>query len=50
MAVAWEPDQLGAKSTGGEAGSETRWMFNSPVTYSDPQGAVHPGMVEQIPT
>ena len=50
MAVAWEPDQLGAKGTGGEAGSETRWMFNSALTYYDPQGAAHPMMAERIPT
>jgi peptide/nickel transport system substrate-binding protein len=50
MAVAWEPDQLGAKSTGGEAGSETRWMFNSPLTYVDPEGAGHPMLAQQIPS
>ena len=50
MAVTWEPDQLGAKGTGGETGSETRWMFNSPLTYYDPQGALHPMMAQQIPT
>ncbi len=50
IAVAWEPDQLGAKGTGGESGSETRWIFNSPLTSDDPQGTVRPMMAQQIPT
>jgi peptide/nickel transport system substrate-binding protein len=48
--VAWEPDQLGAKSTGGESGSETRWIFNSPLTYYDRQGTAHAMLAQQIPT
>jgi peptide/nickel transport system substrate-binding protein len=50
MAVTWEPDQLGAKGTGGETGSETRWMFNSALTYYDPEGATHPMMAQRVPT
>jgi len=50
MAITWEPDQLGAKSTGGETGSETKWMFNTPLTYYDDNGALHAGLAEQIPT
>jgi peptide/nickel transport system substrate-binding protein len=50
MAVAWEPDQLGAKGTGGESGSETRWLFNSPLTYDDPQGTLQPMAAQRIPT
>src|SRR5690242_16644459 len=50
MAVAWEPDQLGAKGTGGESGSETRWMFNSVLTYYDREGNAHPMLAQQIPS
>jgi peptide/nickel transport system substrate-binding protein len=50
VAVAWEPDQLGAKGTGGESGSETRWIFNSPLTYYDRQGNAHAMLAERIPT
>jgi peptide/nickel transport system substrate-binding protein len=50
MAVAWEPDQLGAKSTGGEAGSETRWMFSSPLTAFDRQGSARPMLAQEVPT
>ena len=50
MAVAWEPDQLSAKGTGGESGSETRWMFNSPFTYFDREGTLHAMLAERIPT
>src|SRR3954453_14484853 len=50
VAVAWEPDQLTAKGTGGEAGPDTRWMFNSPLTSSDPQGGILPMLAERVPT
>src|SRR2546430_7679825 len=50
IAVSWEPDQLGAKGTGGESGSEPRWLFNSPLTYADPQGTMHPMLAERIPS
>ncbi len=50
MAVAWEPDQLGAKGTGGESGSEPRWIFNSTLTYYDRQGNVHPLLAERVPS
>src|SRR5262249_392786 len=50
MAVAWEPDQLTAKGTGGEAGPDTRWLFNTPWTSSDPQGGILPMLAERVPT
>jgi len=50
MAVAWEPDQLGSKGTGGESGSEPRWIFNSTLTFYDQQGTVRPLLADRIPT
>src|SRR5437879_4912465 len=49
IALPWEPDQLAAKGTGGEAGADTRWMFNSPLTSSDPHGEVRPMLAQVIP-
>lgn len=50
MAVTWEPDQLSGQTTGGETGSETRWMFNSPLVAYEPQGALRPMLAQRIPT
>jgi peptide/nickel transport system substrate-binding protein len=46
-----EPTELGSRSTtGGAAGAETDWIFNSQLTYFDLQGELRPMMARQIPS
>jgi peptide/nickel transport system substrate-binding protein len=51
MSLFREPAELGPRSTtGGAAGAETNWIFNSPLTYYDLQGTLRPMMAQHIPS